>query len=183
MRPDGKPGFRTPSGKLELYSQFYEKLGLDPLPYFDEPIESPVRTPEVWKEYPLILITGRRSSAFFHSEHRQIPWLRELVPNPTVEIHPDTAKKFGITEGSWVWIEGRQGRAKRIAHITPIMHPKMVHAMHAWWYPEDIKKPPYTAGMWDININQLLPAQCQSKSGFGGAQFKTILCKIYPVNP
>jgi sulfite dehydrogenase (quinone) subunit SoeA len=36
----------------------------------------PASTPEVFKDYPLVMMTGRRSPVFFHSEHRQIPWLR-----------------------------------------------------------------------------------------------------------
>ncbi|GAH71536.1 unnamed protein product, partial [marine sediment metagenome] len=98
-------------------------------------MESPVSTPELWKEYPLILITGRRSAAFYHSEHRQIPWLREIEPEATVEIHPDTAKALGIEEGNWVWIEGVRGKIKRKAKLTPVVHPKTVMALHGWWYP------------------------------------------------
>jgi len=52
--------FNTPSGKVELYSTKLEKLGYDPLPYFAEPGESPYSTPELAREYPLILTTGYR---------------------------------------------------------------------------------------------------------------------------
>jgi anaerobic selenocysteine-containing dehydrogenase len=110
LRPDGKPGFRTPTGKIELYSTAFESYGNDPLPHYEEPIESPQSTPDLWQKYPLILITGRRSGVFFHSEHRQIPWLREINPDPTVEIHPDTASALGIQDGEWVYIEGVRGR-------------------------------------------------------------------------
>ena len=48
------------------------------------------------------MMTGRRVGVMFHSEHRQIPWLREINPDPTIEIHPDTAKKYGIEDGNWV---------------------------------------------------------------------------------
>ena len=55
-------------------------------------------TPELYKKYPLILTTGRRSPVFFHSEHRMIPWLRELDPDPIVEINPQTAKDLDISQ-------------------------------------------------------------------------------------
>ena len=177
LRPDKKPGFRTPTGKVELYCTRYKDYGLDPLPYHDEPVESPMRTPEIWKKYPLILITGRRNGVLYHSEHRQIPWLREKEPEPTVEIHPNTAREAGIEDGSWVW-----GKVKRKAKITPVVHPKTVHALHGWWYPEGEGKAPYLYGIWDINVNQLIPMDCQSDSGFGGVPLKTMLCKVYPVN-
>jgi len=51
-------GFGTATGKVELYSTALEKLGYDPLPVFREPLESPVSTPALAQEYPLILTTG-----------------------------------------------------------------------------------------------------------------------------
>ena len=124
------------------------------------------------------MMTGRRSPVAFHSEHRQIPWLREIDPDPIVEIHPETARSLGIEDGNWVWIEGRRGRAKRKAKLTPIVHPKMVMAPHGWWYPEK-EGEDHLYGVWDINVNQLIPMGYQSKSGFGGGPYKSMLCKIY----
>jgi anaerobic selenocysteine-containing dehydrogenase len=178
LRPDGKPGFRTPTGKIELYSNVYESYGLDPLPHHKEQIESPVSTPEIYKDYPLILITGRRNGVFFHSEHRQIPWLREITPDPTVELNPQTARELGLNEGDWVWIEGVRGKLKRKLHITPTLHPKTAHALHGWWYPEREGKGPYFNGIWELNVNQLIPMGNQSSSGFGGTPTKTMLCRI-----
>ncbi len=60
LRPDGEPGFRTPTGKIELYSTLFEEYGLDPLPFHREPVESPISTPVIFEDFPLILITGRR---------------------------------------------------------------------------------------------------------------------------
>ena len=54
---DGKYG--TASGKVELYSEALEKLGEDPLPLHEEPLEGPMSTPERYEKYPLIMITGR----------------------------------------------------------------------------------------------------------------------------
>jgi hypothetical protein len=80
--PDtGKPkGFATPTGKVELYSTILEKLGYDPLPHYEEPPESPVSTPELAREYPLILITGARFRYMFHSEYRQLASIRKITP-------------------------------------------------------------------------------------------------------
>jgi anaerobic selenocysteine-containing dehydrogenase len=181
LRPDGEPGFRTPTGKVELYSTLFEGYGLDPLPYHEEPIESPISTPDIYEKYPLILITGRRTPTFYHSEHRQIPWLRQFEKEPYVEIHPDTAKEMGVENGEWVWIEGVRGRAKRKLKTTPVVHPKMAMALHGWWLPESDGKAPNFNGIWDLNLNQLIPMGHQGKSGFGGAPLKTMLCKIYPV--
>lgn len=177
LRKDGKPGFNTPTGKVEFYSSHLERMGYDPLPSYQEPHMSPYSTPELAKEYPLILSTGRRNILFFHAEHRNIWSLRELEPHPVIEIHPDTARSLGINDGDWVWIENPNGRCKRKARYFPGIDPKVVQAPHGWWLPE--KKPEDLFGLWEVNINQLLPDGTQAKCGFGGAQYKSVLCKVY----
>ena len=129
----------------------------------------------------MILSTGRRSPAYFHSEHRNIPWLRQLDPDPVVEIHPDTAAEHGIGNGEWVWVENWMGRAKLKAKVTPIVPRWMVMAAHGWWFPEKPGVEPILYGVWESNINQLLPMNCQGKDG-QGAPIKHLLCKIYRVN-
>lgn len=73
-------GFRTPSGKAELYSSLLEKYGYDPLPNFKEPLQSPYSSPELGKKYPLIISTGLRKIVYFQSEGRNFAWACKLVP-------------------------------------------------------------------------------------------------------
>ncbi len=51
--------FGTPSGKIELFSETLKAMGYNPLPFHEEPAESPISTPEVFDEYPLIMPSGR----------------------------------------------------------------------------------------------------------------------------
>lgn len=178
LRKDGKQGFSTTSGKIELCSSILENWGLTPLPYYEEPPFSPISTPDLYKEYPLIMMTGRRSSLFFHSEHRQIPWLRELEPDAIVEIHPETAQELGIINGEEVWIENQFGRCRRKAKVTPTIHPKMVMVPAGWWFPEKEGAEPSLFGVWEVNVNQLIPNGFVGKSGHG-APVKNMLCKVY----
>jgi anaerobic selenocysteine-containing dehydrogenase len=178
LRPDRKPGFNTPTGKVEVYSETYKSWQLDPLPFYTEPPQSATSTPELFKKYPLVMITGARSQLYFHAEHRMIPWLREKMPDPLVEIHPDTAKTFGIDEGEWVYLENDMGRVKRKATITRRVKPHHVHTMHGWWLPELDGKEPSLFGVWDYQINKIIPGPQCSKSGFGGGQYKTTLCTL-----
>ena len=57
--------FHTPTGKCELFSTIMEKNGYDPLPYYEEPPESPYSTPQLTKEFPYVLTTGGRTINFF----------------------------------------------------------------------------------------------------------------------
>ncbi|MDR1713859.1 MAG: molybdopterin-dependent oxidoreductase, partial [Coriobacteriales bacterium] len=103
LRIDGQLGYMTQTGRFELWSTAYHHYGDDALPYFIEPPRSPVSTPELFEQYPLVLTTGGRSYTSFHSEHRQIDRLRQQVKWPLLEIHPDTAKSLGVEDGDWVW--------------------------------------------------------------------------------
>ncbi|OGP62723.1 MAG: dimethylsulfide dehydrogenase [Deltaproteobacteria bacterium RBG_13_49_15] len=180
LRPDKTPGFRTPSGLFELYSVLREEWNLEPMPHHEEPPFTPVSRPDLAKTYPLILSTGRRSPAFFHSEHRNIPWLRTLDPDPVVEIHPKTAATYRIGNGEWVWVENWMGRAKLRAKVTPVVPVWMVMAAHGWWFPEKEPGEPFLFGMWESNINQLIPMNHQGKDGMG-APIKHSMCNIYKV--
>jgi anaerobic selenocysteine-containing dehydrogenase len=173
-----KKGFSTPTGKLEIYSTLLEKWGYDPLPQFREPPESPYSRPELYKDYPYILITGRRLPGFFHSENRQVPWLRELHRDPVVEIHPETAQKEGIKQGDWVILESPRGKVRQRAKLFEGMDPRVVSAEHGWWYPEN-KDPGH--GWNASNINILTDNSFDNcDRAMGSTHVRTLLCKIYP---
>ena len=182
LRPDKKPGFRTQTGLFELYSTLREEWDLEPVPHHEEPPFTPVSRPDLAKAYPLILSTGRRSPAFFHSEHRNIPWLREIDPDPLVEIHPETAASHGIGNGEWMWIENWMGRARYKAKLTPVVPEWMIMATHGWWFPEKEAAEPSLYGVWESNINQLIPMNHHGKDG-QGAPIKHSMCRIYKCSP
>lgn len=169
-------GFLTPTGKVELYSTVLEEMGYDPLPYFVEPFESPYSTPEVYKEYPLILSTGGRLPYYFHSQYRQVPWLREIQPYPLLQIHPDTAEKLGIKDEDWVWIETRRGKIRQMARVTPEIHPGMVVAQSSWFYPE-ASGPLH--GTMISGTNMLTSNEDGFDPPMGSTTFRALLCKVY----
>jgi thiosulfate reductase/polysulfide reductase chain A len=175
-----KTGFATPTGKFELYSTIFEKLGYDPLPRYEESFENPVSTPELAKRYPLMLITGARFIPMFHSEHRQVDSIRRRHPNPLVEINPETAAKLGIKDGDWGWIESRRGRIRMKVKLFEGIDPRVVHCEHGWWFPELPGEEPWLHGVWESNVNVITdddPAACDELSG--GWPLKTALCKVY----
>jgi thiosulfate reductase/polysulfide reductase chain A len=172
-------GFRTPTGKIELYATRFEQLGYAPLPYYEEPPESPLRTPKIAARYPLVLTTGGRISYFFNSEHRQLAKLRKAQRDPVAEIHPETAARFGIVNGAWMWIETLRGRIRQKAKLTDGIDPRVIHVQHGWWFPEQAG-PEY--GVWTSNANVLTNNQPPYDLAMGTYQLRALLCKVAPAD-
>ena len=178
LRTDKKPGYPTPSGKLEIYATMMEEVGLDPLPAFSYPPECYEKAPHLAKDYPYILITGSRELSFpyFHTQYHHVPWLREMDPYPPVLIHPETAKGLGIAPGDWVWVETRHGKAKFKLKVTKRIHPKVISVCHAWWYPE---LPAPAHGAFESNANLLVDPQGNTDPATGTTELRGLLCKVH----
>jgi anaerobic selenocysteine-containing dehydrogenase len=168
-------GFPTPTGKLELFSTVLEGLGYDPLPYFQEPGESPYSTPELAKKYPLVLTTGYRQPFYFLSQYRNIPWLRSFQQYPVVQINPETAKKLGIEDGDWAWIETPRGRIKQKARLFPGIDPRVVMATANCIYPEE---PGPLHGLLISNPN-VLTSNDHCDPMFGSPDLTALICQVY----
>jgi assimilatory nitrate reductase catalytic subunit len=97
--------------------------------------ESPRPVPEpLDAAYPLVLLTGRGSSAQWHTQTRtaKSDVLRQLYPNNIyVEINPRDAQRFRIRAKQKIEIISRRARIVAIAHITTTVQPGQVFApMH-----------------------------------------------------
>ncbi len=123
---------RTPSGKIELYSQSLADAGYDPIPVFKEPTQSPVQSPELSEKYPLILITGSRIVEYTHFQMRNVESLRDLAPDPVVELHPDTARNYGIEDGDEVIVETKSQWARVKARTTEDIKSGVASILHGW---------------------------------------------------
>jgi len=168
-------GFKTPTGRIELYATRLEALGYPPLPSAAEPPESPVASPEVAKDFPLVLTTGGRIPFYFNSEHRQLGNLRRAYREPRAEIHPDTAARHGIEQGDWMWIETRRGRIRQRARLTTGIDPRVVNAEHGWWFPDE-PGPEY--GIWKSNANVLTDSAAPYDPAMGTYQLRALLCRV-----
>lgn len=170
-------GFNTPSGKIELYSNTFEKYGHDPLPRYVESPESQISDPKIAEMYPLILIAGTRYLVYQHSRFRDHPWARKIVPYPFFDIHPDAAKERGIKHGDWAWIETPKValKCKMKANVTEKIHPKVISAPFGWWYPE---KPGPEHGCLESNINAVLNPTAAHDPVIGTIQLKGCACQV-----
>ncbi len=125
-------GFLTPSKRVEIYSETMAKLGYAPLPTYSEPVESPVSTPDLAREYPLILTTGSRVLQFLHTRMRNIQRLRKAVPEPFAEIHPQTAGEYGVKEGDMITVSTERGSINIKAKVTEDIMPQVINLPHGW---------------------------------------------------
>ena len=123
---------KTPSGKVELYSQTLKDYGYEPLPVHKEPRVSAKRFPELKNKYPLVLLVGNRTIEYTHSQFRNIQSLREKAPEPLAELHPDTAEKYDISDSQMINIETPKGSIFMRAKLNDSMGPDMVSIPKGW---------------------------------------------------
>jgi assimilatory nitrate reductase catalytic subunit len=108
---DGK--FFTPDGRARFL--------------FDAPRPMP-EPPDA--EYPFLLLTGRGSSAQWHTGSRtnKSDVLRKLAPRELyVEIHHDDAARLGVRANELVRVRSRRGEAEALAFITSTVQPGQVY--------------------------------------------------------
>lgn len=155
MRPDGSPGFPTPSGKIEAFSTDLDRHGYPALPEYAEPMQTS-------PDYPLILVSGSRVPYITHSKWREdAPWLLELQNEPVLSMHPRDAGEMGIASGDGVRLQTPWGRMEGRAKATIMVPPGVVAVMHGW------------AG---ANVNELIPREFDPISGF--PPYKEVVCAV-----
>lgn len=173
-RDDVRNTFPTPSGKVEIHSARLESWGFPPLPKPCTGTE--VNTTDVTQEgYPLIF-TSTKVGPYRHSGGRQIAPLRKAHPSPRVLIHPDTARASGISEGELVTIETEHGRIVQKASFDAGMHPRVILADFAWWFPEREDDPMY--GWDESNLNILIHDVPPFGAELGTPSLRGIRCRI-----
>lgn len=163
-------GFRTRSGKVELYSENLKALGLSPLPTFQMP-----EPPD--PEYPLLL-TSAKEPPYLHSEGRNINALRSMKPEPTLEIHPETAAEARLKEGEWAWIETPWGKIRQRVKLREDLPKGVVFASYGWWFPEKGERELY--GWDEANLNLVLPSDPPYDRAMGSLRLRGVPCKVYP---
>ncbi|MGD9160392.1 MAG: molybdopterin-dependent oxidoreductase [Desulfobacteraceae bacterium] len=170
-------GFPTETGKFEFVSKRLEELGYDPLPVYREPGESPLSTPDIYKEFPVVMTSGYRQPFYFLGQYRNIPWLRSFMEYPTCQIHPKTAEKYGIEDGDWIWIESPRGRIRQKCRVFPGILEGVLMATANCFYPEE---PPDTYHGVFISNPNVLTSNDHLDPMYGSPDLTCLLCKIYP---
>ncbi len=157
-----KNGFSTSTGKVEFASTHLADAGYDPLPIYEEPFWSPIKTPEIFKDFSLVLTSGGRSANYTHSQGRHLEHLRKREPHPRIQISPEDAASRGINNGDWVEVFSPLGSIKMQAWVTDELPEGVVHAYHGWA---------------EANINNIIPDMANDPIS-GYPAFKSSLCQV-----
>lgn len=129
--------FRTPSGKIELFSQRLYALGkpaeIPAIPRYVPAPEGPQDSLRM--QYPLQLI-GYHTKRRCHSLHDRNDWLEELDP-PALWLHPADADARGIADGDLVEIYNDRGMVRVPAKVTKRIMQGVSALSQGGWYTPD----------------------------------------------
>jgi anaerobic selenocysteine-containing dehydrogenase len=123
--PFAHGGFKTPSGKVEFYSEAFAAQGLDPLPGFVPPTESRhgVQANGDAGVYPLEFLP-RKADNYMNSTFANLPVHQKMENgyHATLEMHQDDASQRGIADGDLVDVFNARGRIQLTARISANGH-------------------------------------------------------------
>ena len=137
--------FTTVSGKIELVSSKLEKSGFHSFaPYVapKKPAEGSFR------------LTFGRTAVHAHAQSQNNPYLNEIVPENSLWINADEARKLGINNGDMVEVsaEGYSGNIR--AYVTPYIHPEAVFMLHGFGNEVPLKTRSFKKGLRDTKFQK-----------------------------
>ena len=130
--PFARGGFPTPSGKCEFYSQAMQDAGLDPLPSYIAPYESPASNPALAARFPLAMISPPARN-FLNSTFVNVKSLRAAEGEPHLDMHPDDCGARGIVAGEMVRIFNDRGSFVAKVRVTDKARRGLVVGLSVWW--------------------------------------------------
>jgi assimilatory nitrate reductase catalytic subunit len=84
-------------------------------------------------EFPLYFTTGRYKEHYNSgAQTRIIGQLRNARPVPSLQLHPQLARRHRVVAGSRVTVESRRGKVDFAAEITPDIRPDTLFAPFHW---------------------------------------------------
>jgi anaerobic selenocysteine-containing dehydrogenase len=129
--------FPTPSGKIELESaEASQRWGLDPLPRYNEPLESLRRADASDSaRFPLYMLTPNTKNRI-HSQFNNLQMIKQFGDRPVVSLHPDDAGSRRIRDGDRVRVFNERGEIRLEAQLDNGIKPGCVCVTNGWWISE-----------------------------------------------
>ena len=159
-------GFPSPSGRFEFASERLAAQGLDPVPDWLPPHESPEMAPELAARYPLALISPPHRN-FLNSTFVNIASLSRTEGEPFCDLNPADAAARRIADGARVRVYNDRGAVELVARVGERVQPGVVAARGIWWQK-------MSAGGRNVNATT---SQALTDMG-GGATFYDCLVEV-----
>ena len=123
------------------------------------------------------MLTSRVEDAYKLTGFKHVKYLRKYKSEPEVELNPETAKKAGLKEEDWIFIETKKGKIKQKLSLDPDLDPRVVFVSFGWWFPENSSN----LFCWDkSNLNILLDNE-PPETATGTVETRGIPCRVYKV--
>jgi anaerobic selenocysteine-containing dehydrogenase len=121
LAPQGGQQFRTPSGRLEFYSEQMAAQGLAPMPDW-QPDPEEEKGAARW---PLRLLTA---PGYFqsHTAYSGVGFLRRREGPPACILHPDDARSRGLADGARVRLFNERGAVGLVLKVSDEVLPGVV---------------------------------------------------------
>jgi len=113
-------GFKTPSGKIEVYSERIAKAGYSPLPTY-----SPIYETQRLEDDEFILITYQWN-VHTHGRTADSMWLSEIVHSNPMLVNKEMGERLGLKTGDRVRVSSGAGEIEVEVRLTQGIHPKTV---------------------------------------------------------
>jgi len=169
LKDDEDFKFKTPSGKIELYSEKLKKLGFDPMPVY----QAHEKPPENYYR----LIYGRAPMHTF-SKTINNPNLNNLKDTNNLWINPRVAKIWNLKYGQEIWIKNQDGKISDFpikVRITERIRWDSVYMIHGFGHNNKKLSRAYGKGASDSQmITKVLVDPLMGGTGLRG-NFVTIL--------
>ncbi|WP_411969015.1 molybdopterin-dependent oxidoreductase [Haloferax sp. YSSS75] len=130
--------FDTPSGRLEIYD---EDAPSEKGQTLEVPKHVESRTADDWEsadDYPLMFMQ-KHSKWRIHSQFGYQQWLRELNPEPQLDINPVDAEERGIENGDYVRVHNDRGEMIVRAKVNEAIQPGLVNTDQGWYTSDYIR--------------------------------------------
>jgi anaerobic selenocysteine-containing dehydrogenase len=121
LAAEGKRPGKQPPERLRKRVATY----LDPLPFYDEPLEGQLVDTQ---RYRLIALT-QRPMAIYHSWDSQNAWLRQVHAHNDLFLGLRVGRAAGFADGDWVWVESPHGKVRRLCRFSEAVEPAEVWPM------------------------------------------------------
>ncbi|HEY3424271.1 MAG TPA: molybdopterin-dependent oxidoreductase [Negativicutes bacterium] len=124
--------FKTPSGKIEFYSEALAKAGFDPVAEQVPPAEGAEVTPELYAKYPIRFLTPA-TKHFITTQFHNLPYIQEIYDGPLVYVNPQDAARRNIKSDDWVYAFNDRGKVTLKVKVTEAVKAGVAMSPKAPW--------------------------------------------------